>query len=243
VSEREVSGHAVDEVGLTDDDLRLFLLMHRAIRRDLAALPRAAATLDARDTRRIEAVQRWLSFIARTIEHHHQTEDDWVYVRLSERDGSFAAEREALERDHRALDPALREARDRLDALPTSTRFALDRDALVVKLRALETHMSEHLDVEEAAIMPRMKALLSRRELGELEREGARHAKLADVAMVLPWVLSHARPDEVALVEAVLPWPVRLLHRWSWRARYARLSAVIHPGSAPDGTAPAKEAA
>jgi len=58
---------------VNDDDLRLFLLMHRAIRGDLVALPRAVASLAPGDRARIDAMGEWLGFIARSIEHHHRS--------------------------------------------------------------------------------------------------------------------------------------------------------------------------
>src|SRR5688572_4976912 len=105
--------------------------MHRAIRGDLAALPRAVEALAPGDGETIAAILRWLEFIQRSIEHHHGTEDSWVYPRLEERDPSFAAARQALEADHHALDPALAAARAGLAQLGESTRFAEDRAALV----------------------------------------------------------------------------------------------------------------
>ena len=95
---------------VNDDDLRLFLLMHRAIRGDLARLPRAVATLVPGDLARIEAIGQWLGFIERSIEHHPRGVDTWVYPRLSERDPSFVPEHHALERFvavpyHRLFDP------------------------------------------------------------------------------------------------------------------------------------------
>ena len=212
---------------VNDDDLRLFLLMHRAIRGDLARLPRAVATLVPGDLARIEAIGQWLGFIERSIEHHHRGEDTWVYPRLSERDPSFVPEHHALERDHQALDPALAAVRTALAALAESARFERDRDALVAQLDALEVDMRRHLDAEEDAVIPRMKKHVRHAEIAEFEREGARNTSVRDLARVLPWVLSFADARELAQVDAMLPWPVKLLYRWSWKKGYQRFSAAL----------------
>lgn len=219
---------------VNDDDLRLFLLMHRAIRGDLARLPIAVAALVPSDRDRIAAIGRWLAFIERAIAHHHHTEDSWVYPRLAERDPSFVPDRSALERDHAALDPALASARARLAALTDSDRFERDRDALVAHLEALDRSMTAHLDAEESAVVPRMKRLVRRDEIVDLEREGARTMPLRDMALVLPWALSFAGARELEMVEAILPWPVRMLYRWRWKKGYERFSSALHADAAKE---------
>lgn len=233
-----------------DDDLRLFYLMHRAMRADLARLPRAVAALEPGAVARMEGIARWLSFVERTIAHHHHGEDTWLYPTIESRDPSFTVTRRALEADHHGLDPALGAARRGLAALRARSdagegaAFRSERDALVLHLDALRDHMRRHLDDEEAAVVPRAKALIRKREIEAFERESGRSISLGDMALILPWVRSFADAREQAMIDAVLPWPVRLLYRFSWRAKYERLASALAAPSesaADEGMRPSVE--
>lgn len=212
---------------LTDDDLALFFLMHRAIRSDLAALPRAVARLSATDRGAVAGIGRWLAFVEGTISVHHRGEDEDIYPLVSSREPAFEAERAALEDDHRALDPALAAIRKGLDALAGSDDFAADRDALVAALEGLRDDMTAHLDAEEAALVPAMKRVVTRADLQEFERRHARATPMRDMALTIPWVLEVADAREREMIDAVLPWPVKLLYRLSWRRSYERLTRPV----------------
>jgi len=208
---------------VTPDDLTLFFLIHRAIRTDLAAFADAIATVDPADRTRIAQLSRWLGFVERAIHAHHEGEDEWLYPLVAGRDPGFAAARAGLEAEHRALDPALIDVRARLEALATIE----DRAALAAAARGLAEHMRAHLDREEEVLVPAMTRWVTLRELGDFEREGSRKTSLRDLSLVLPWVASAATPAELATLRGVLPWPVRLLHRWSWQPSYDRLQRAF----------------
>jgi hypothetical protein len=56
---------------------------------------------------------------------------------------------------------------------------------------------------------------------------GAKTTSFADLSLIVPWVISSADDRERRLLEGVLPWPVRLLYRLSWRSRYERLVSEL----------------
>lgn len=197
---------------VSNDDIALFLLMHKAIRRGLASLASAAPT---------SARGEWFSFMARAIHHHHHTEESDLYPLLLRKDPSFADELARLEADHAQLDPYIARITAGFAALPGSAEAL--RDDLV----AFEALMRDHLDREEAAVVPRMLRTVTVAELKAFEKEGGKNASFADLAMVLPWVLDAADEREKEMVNEVLPWPARLLYRVSWRSRYARLAGEV----------------
>jgi hypothetical protein len=189
---------------LGDDDIALFLLMHKAMRKDLAALavaPRA----------------EWFAFLQRSIHLHHTGEEEWLYPTLVARDSSFAEHVEELSADHALLDPLTDEI---------SHLFATRAPSVGAALGELDRLMTDHLDREEAAVVPRMRRYLTRRDLEAFEKREAKKSKLADLALVLPWVLSSANDRERAMVNDVLPWPAKVLYRLSWKRRYERLTQV-----------------
>lgn len=191
---------------LTDDEIALFLLMHKAIRQGLAALCATTPT---------PATAEWFSFMQRSIHLHHTGEEEWLYPTILSRDPSFAIDVEKLEADHAELDPLTDEIARGLASGASDVRN---------DLRALERLMSEHLDREEAAVVPRMRRHLTGADLKEFERREAKRSKMSDLALVLPWVLSSANDRERALVHDVLPWPAKVLYRLSWKKRYERLT-------------------
>lgn len=212
---------------VNDDDLRLFFLMHRAIRSDLARLPQAVAALDANDSERLGGIRRWLERIAQAIEHHHRGEDEWLYPRLARDEPAFEATQRVLEAEHHALDPALARARVGLDALSQSAHFERDRDVLVDALATLRDQMQAHLDVEEAATLGLMKRFVTVADLKAFEQATARRTTLADLALVLPWMAGFADVQERVMLDAILPWPVKWILRWWWQPSYARLAAAL----------------
>ncbi|MEZ4407860.1 MAG: hemerythrin domain-containing protein [Polyangiales bacterium] len=196
---------------VSDDDIALFLLMHKAIRRGLATLATTAPT---------PARGEWFSFMARSIHHHHSEESD-LYPLLLRKDPSFADDLARLEADHAQLDPYIARITEGFASLPRSA------EALHDDLVAFEALMREHLDREEAAVVPRMLRTVTVAELKGFEKEGGKTASFADLAMVIPWVLDAANEREREMVNEVLPWPARLLYRVSWKSRYARLAGEV----------------
>lgn len=202
---------------VTDDDLALFFLMHKAIRSHLAALVRAVPDTGVRDPERRAALARWFTFLERAIHAHHEGEDAKVYPKIRARDPSFADELAVLQADHAELDPLL-----------AKVLAGLEAGAVVgPDLNRLERLMSDHLAREEAAIVERMKRTMTLADMDEIEREGAKTTSLSDLSLIVPWVMASADARERRLLEDVLPWPVKLLYRLSWRSRYERLANVL----------------
>jgi hypothetical protein len=200
-----------------DDDLALFFSMHKAIRAHLASFVRIVPETAPPEASRRAALARWFAFKQRAIHAHHEGEDAKVYPKILARDPSFAGELAVLQADHAELDPLL-----------ARVASGLAGGAMVgPDLRRLERLMREHLDREEAAIVDRMKRTLTLADMDEIERDGAKTTSLSDLSRIIPWVMAYADARERRLLEDVLPWPVKLLHRLSWRPRYERLASFL----------------
>lgn len=212
---------------LNDDDMRMFLLMHRAIRMDLGRAPGVVASWTPGDTTRAVAVQRWLGFIERSIHHHHHGEDTWLYPLLESRAPSFTAVRKRLEAEHSTLDPALHAAREAVDALMQPSGDVAARTIAAGRLESLRDHMREHLDVEEAAVVPLMRAHVKKSEVEAFERVSASSMAMADLAMTVPWLSSAADAVDLEIAERVIAWPVRVMNRLWWQPGYERLLRTV----------------
>lgn len=189
---------------VTEDDIALFLLMHKAIRKDLAALAAAPHA-------------EWFAFLQRSIHLHHTGEEEWLYPTLLAKDPTFAADLEALTEDHAVLDPMT----ERI-----ARAFAAGSAEVGPLLAELERLMADHLAREEAAVIPRMRRFMTLAELKEFEKREAKRSSFADLALVLPWVLSSADDREREMVFAVLPFPVKVMYRLAWKKRYERLTST-----------------
>jgi hemerythrin-like domain-containing protein len=217
----------VEDRLLNDDDMRMFKLMHRAIRMDLGRAPGVVASWAPGDRTRAAAVQRWLEFVERSIHHHHHGEDTWLYPLLESRAPSFTAVRKRLETEHATLDPALHAAREAVEAMVHPGGDVAARTIAVGRLESLRDHMRDHLDVEEAAVIPLMRAHVRKSEVEAFERESSAAIGMADLAMTLPWILSAADATDRATADRVLGWPVRVMNRFWWKPAYDRLLATV----------------
>lgn len=214
---------------LNDHDLALFLLAHKSIRGDLGAIVHTASSLQPGDQPRAAQLVEWFTLLETLVHHHHTSEDTQLYPLLTGKDASFAETERRLEGDHRTLDPMLRAAHSGLASLAAATdeRFTALRDELILALRPLQSHMDEHLEREEAAVVPRLLQFVTFAELKDLEREMARGISYREMSMLLPWMASRASENELTLMNDVLPWPVKLLYRMSWKRRFDKLASAL----------------
>lgn len=206
-----------DDRLVTDDDLALFFLMHKAIRAHLAGFVRAVPDDAPIGAGRGAALARWFTFMQRAIHAHHEGEESKLYPMLLARDPSFAEELAALRAEHAQLDPLTARALAGLT----------DGGAVGPDLRRLERLMSDHLAREEAALVDRMKRTMTVADIAEIERGGAKTTSLSDMSLIVPWIMAAADARERRMLEEVLPWPVKVLYRLSWRSRYERLANVL----------------
>ena len=87
-------------------------------------------------------------------------------------------------------------------------------------VRELATLVRDHLEHEEAAVLPLLERHLSRREWRSwlLTERGRR--SFAERADFLGWVLDDAEPADRDAVMAELPPPAHVVYRWVLRPRY-----------------------
>jgi hypothetical protein len=117
---------------------------HHAFRRDLAAF---AAALGERDIQLL--AEEWQHFHG-ALHGHHTMEDTVIFLDLRTRGLAPAADLDALEAQHRRIDPLL----DRADAAFASGAVAKAREVTTELIGLL----AEHLDLEERVVIPHLRA-------------------------------------------------------------------------------------
>ena len=228
MSDAEPSG--VPPVPISEHSLVL-IAMHKAMRADSQRLIRAVDALPAGDIRQAEALGRAFAAIVGLIHDHHWTEDDVMYPFLLERVPTFEGDAIRLEDDHVELDATMARinARFRLLAHQLSSRLWEDtRSHLLEEAATFDRVLVDHLDREEAAVVPPFESLLSEADQHTLQKEEAKLSTYRHMRMAVPWVLANATPEEEASLRATAPRLLGVIQDRVWEPRFARLMAPLY---------------
>jgi hemerythrin-like domain-containing protein len=210
---------------------RVLIAMHKAMRTDSQRLIRAVDALPAGDTHQAAALGRAFGAIVGLIHDHHWTEDDVMYPFLLERVPTFESDAIRLEDDHVELDAAMARinARFRLLAHQVSARLWQDtRGHLLDEAAAFDRVLVDHLDREEAVVVPPFESLLSEADQHTLQKEEAKLSTYRHMRMAVPWVLANATPEEEASLRATAPRLLGVIQDRVWEPRFARLMAPLY---------------
>jgi hemerythrin-like domain-containing protein len=210
---------------------RVLIAMHKAMRADSQRLIGAVDTLPAGDVQAAAALGRAFGAIVGLIHDHHWTEDDVMYPFLLARVPTFEGDAIRLEDDHVELDAAMARinARFRLLAHQLSSRLCQDtRGHLLEEAAAFDRVLVDHLDREEAVVVPPLESMLSEAEQHLLHKEEFKLATYRHMRMAVPWVLANATPEEEASLRAVAPRLLGVIQDRVWEPRFARLMAPLY---------------
>lgn len=207
--------------GSGDADLSIMLLSHRAFRRDLTGLARAAAATDLSDpARRRSVLAGWKTF-KRQLHAHHTVEDELIWPALRSRltdSPSALSVLEAMEEEHKRVEPLLAAVDGAFGESGPFDRLADITDTLTSTL-------SEHLAHEEKDALPLIGVALTAAEWRSAGRRMALKNGLSVNAELFPWMVDDDAPaDRASAALGTLPPPVRVVYRAIWRPRYDRTS-------------------
>jgi hemerythrin-like domain-containing protein len=209
--------------------------MHKAMRADSLRLVSAAKALPGGDTESAAALGRAFAAIVGLIHDHHWTEDDVMYPFLLERVSTFEDDAIRLENDHVELDAAMARisARFRLLAHQLSAPLWQDtRSRLLDEAAAFNQVLVDHLDREEAVVLPPLESMLSEADQHTLQKEESKEeSKLATyrhMRMAVPWVLANATPEEEANLRATAPRLLGVIQDRVWEPRFVRLMEPLY---------------
>lgn len=210
---------------------RVLIAMHKAMRVDSQRLIGAVDTLPTGDTQQAAALGRAFAAIVGLIHDHHWTEDDVMYPFLLERVPTFEDDALRLENDHVELDAAMARinARFRLLAHQLSARLWQDtRSHLLDEAAVFNQVLVDHLDREEAVVVPPFESMLSEADQHTLQKEEAKLSTYRHMRMAVPWVLANATPEEAESLRATAPRLLGVVQDRVWEPRFARLVAPLY---------------
>jgi hemerythrin-like domain-containing protein len=200
-----------------EPDLTSLVVIHRAIRQDLARLATLLEAIAERDLApgQARAVGRYIEELLAAVRAHlaHEDEIIWPVIAATARQ---AVDLTPLSDDHQAIAAACDRARHALASFVAgpATHSATLR-ASVSHLRDL---LDEHIAEEEAQLFPAMRRYLAAPAYRWCEKQIMRQAAPPGLRFTMPWLARHAGDDELR----------PLLAAGGWRARMAL--AVTRPG-------------
>src|SRR5690242_6552839 len=205
--------------GSGDADLAIMLAAHRAFRRDLTRLARAAArpagSLRSDPARRRSVAAGWELF-KRQLHLHHTAEDAVIWPALRSR---LAHSEHALsvlgemEEEHARIDPLL---------AAVDAAFQGDQDGLGDVIGELASTLTGHLTHEERDGLPLIGVALTAAEWRSTGFKIARRSGLSAGGEMFAWMLDGAAREDAAATLGSLPPPVRVLYRTIWQPRYEK---------------------
>lgn len=217
--------------GLTD--VRMMAVAHTSFRRELKLAVPAIRGVAEGDRRRLTIVAEhtalWLGFV----EHHHQIEDELLWDRLVTRLPETEAPLVSLMQEQHAGVAALLGGTDALLAAWRRSAARSDGAVLADHLELLVGRLCEHLDTEEARVLPLMAKFITPAEWAEFTEAGMKSIPRGMMLTGFGMMLYEGDPEAIAQEMAALPAPLRPLLPVLGRQAFRRYARRVHGTTTP----------
>jgi iron-sulfur cluster repair protein YtfE (RIC family) len=185
--------------------------VHGVFRDALGAAPTLVGGIAPDDAERVALIANYYENVLSFLESHHDGEEHLVFPLLRER----CPENDALighmnDQHHEAL-ALLQETRAALAAWPGGDAAA--QAAAQERLDALGSHLGEHLDEEEAKVLPLAAQYLSMEEWGALPGHGMANFHGDKIWLILGLIRERQTDQQRAAMLAHMPPPA--LDMWT----------------------------
>ena len=171
---------------------------------DFARLAQVATELAAYpDPARMAALRRYLESMSGEVASHHHVEDADVWPVLVAV-GAMRPTLEELTDDHERLDPLLHRAGQLADAERASLELART-------LSDVADLLAQHVADEERDIFPLLAEHVSVDDYRRIQQRFRSNLSLRLLPFVVPWVASHATPEERPALLTSAGLPLRLV--------------------------------
>jgi hemerythrin-like domain-containing protein len=196
-------------------------VVHRVFRRETRLLMEVVAAVAPGDTARAKVIADHFGDYRLGLKNHHEGEDELLWPPLLARVDLEADIVLRMQAQHERVEATL----TRLDAaVPAwaATAGADERDTLVAALADHRAVLLEHLDDEEAALLPLAAEHITEKEWASLGDHLVANTPKLTLLTLFGLVLEDANPAERATLLSALPAPVRAIWHIIGRPRYAR---------------------
>ncbi|MEU0935931.1 hemerythrin domain-containing protein [Embleya sp. NPDC005971] len=203
-------------------DTRDMVIVHRGLRRESRLLIELVAAVEPGDTARAKVLADHFDLYRLGLHGHHTGEDELLWPPLLARVDLEADLVLRMEAQHERVAGSLTTAGELLAAWAANAG-GNERDALVAALVEHRAALIEHLDEEEAELLPLAQRLLTAQEWHAMGEHFVETTPKPQILLLLGVVLEDARPAERATMLGGLPLPARLLWHLVGRPMYARM--------------------
>ncbi|TAL45990.1 MAG: hemerythrin domain-containing protein [Salinibacterium sp.] len=212
------------------------ILVHRIFRWLYSELPVLIREVARGDVARAEVVGVYAKLYFYALHLHHETEDNLLWDRLTERDTACSIHVDQMLAQHADVAARLKHIEPQLAPWVATADEKLG-EALAVDIDDLYRILVAHLGQEEDQIMPVAAAVMSQREWNELEthtratltahrKEFPRDVLSLQLGFLLASVPENERDE---WVRANVPLPVRVLYLLLMKRRYERSMEELYP--------------
>jgi hemerythrin-like domain-containing protein len=202
------------------------VIVHRAVRREFRLLAENIPHVAAGDTRRASRMAAHADFMLDILHHHHTGEDELLWPLLRQRCAPDVDLIDRMETQHLALVAVVDQIVPALAAWRAAP--ATESAAVLAGLFAqLNTGLAEHMDDEEANILPLCEQYLSVAEWGQLAARAQQTIEPDRMLFVLGLLMEEATEDEQERWLAGMPEKVAEVFDIVGRGQYAQEVATL----------------
>jgi branched-chain amino acid transport system permease protein len=204
------------------------VVVHKAMQREFGLLPDLVAATPAAGTTRARIVAEHMKLMCLFLDEHHGSEDRFLWPLLRQRAPMAAELVTTMEAQHQEVHHLLKAVEEDM-TIWAEAAAAQVRDRLAGHLARLRDALTEHLDIEETAVLPLIHRYLTVPEwLAPQKAAGAALPRSFRIRMVLAGtILEDATPRERAWFLHELPAPVRPLWHLAGTRIYAAHTRTV----------------
>lgn len=199
---------------------------HRIFREAHEAVPRFVGGAPADDNDRADLVGSYYANVLKLLHAHHEAEDLTIYPLMVERLPQHVDVISRVNAEHEAVLGTLEAAEQAVAAWRVDPSSA-SREEAVAALEALGTILLEHLDHEEADVVPLIALCINVAEWGEMSATAFQRFSGDKVWLALGLIQEQMLAEENATMEANMPPPVHDFWVDSGRAMFQDFVAEL----------------
>lgn len=205
-------------------------VVHRTFRHGFPTVAGLVRRTPPGATERAETIAAHIDFLLNGLHHHHSGEEENIWPLLLERAAPEAGLINRMEAQHAVV----AQWWDRVRVLLKGWRAQpVDGDALAAALDGFTDALVEHLDDEEAHVVPLIRTHITAEEWEEFGQKTFEKFT-NDEKLIATGVLEDiATPEEAEWFTGGLPLPIKLMWRLAGRRKYARYIARVRGTSRP----------
>jgi hypothetical protein len=203
--------------------------VHRVFRREFRMLPELVRAVPAGDTGRARVIADHTRLILSMLHMHHSGEDALLWPLLLERAKPARDLVERMQAQHANVDKLINRLGPILDRFATT---AGGGDELAGTLEELRVVLVDHLNLEEAQVVPLAEQHLSASEWNRMGQRGVREVRRRELPLVFCAVLEEADEKEREILLNVLPAPARVAVTTVGAVHYRRYISRVRQGRA-----------